>query len=156
MSEEQAGTSQNNSDTGTGNSKQNPPDDAATASAPDADATDLVKVNTQIVDAVQQTRNAVRISADDTSKVLDAGIGYQKASQAAAFAVQDATDYLRNVMTIASTTEGIVLKLMIEHKEEAAQYLPILTAAQGAVSAAAAALTAVGTAATGVASHFPR
>lgn len=156
MSEDQAGKPPVGPGAAEGQSGQDPPGTPAPANQPGAADAGLVTVNSQIVDAVQQTRNAVRIAADDTSKVLDAGIGYQKASQAAAFAVQDATDYLRNVMTIASTTEGIVMKLMIEHKEEAALYLPILTAAQGAVSAAAAALTAVGTAATGVATNFPR
>ncbi|HEX8989194.1 MAG TPA: hypothetical protein VF816_14645 [Rhodocyclaceae bacterium] len=109
-----------------------------------------------LVEAVQQTRSALRVAASDTSKALDAGIGYQKASQAAAFAVQDATDFLRNVMTMAATAEGVALKLMIEHKEEAAMYTPILTAAQQAVAAAAENLKTVGTAATSVATGFPR
>jgi hypothetical protein len=117
-------------------------------------ANDPVQVNSQIVDAVRQTRNAVRIDAGDTSKVLDAGVGYQKASQAAAFAVQDATDYLRNIMTIASTAQGMALKLLIETKDMF--YVEVLTNAQSAVSMAATNLENVGTSATSVATKFPR
>lgn len=125
-----------------------------TADAATGNDADLVRVNSQILDAVRQTRNAVRIDAGDTSKVLDAGVGYQKASQAAALAVQDATDYLRNVMTIASTAEGMALKLMIETKDPF--YSTVLTEAQTAVSSAAANLEAVGKSATAVATSFPR
>jgi hypothetical protein len=131
-----------------------PGDSGAAESDAEAPAADLVQVNAQIIDALRQTRNAVRIDAGDTSKVVDAGVGYQKASQAAAFAVQDAADYLRNVMTIASTAEGMALKLMIETKNPF--YSTVLTAAQGAVSSAAANLEAVGKSATAVATTFPR
>lgn len=116
--------------------------------------TDAVQVNSQIVDAVRQTRSAVRIDANDASRVVDAGISYQKASQAAALAVQDAADYLRNVMTIASTAEGMALKLLIETKNEF--YAEVLAKAQNAVSAAADNLKAVGKSATEVATNFPR
>lgn len=127
---------------------------AASPAAGDAPGTDAVQVNSQILDAVRQTRSAVRIDSGDTSKVVDAGVGYQKASQAAALAVQDATDYLRNVMTIASTAEGMALKLMLETKDPF--YSTVLTEAQSAVSAAAANLEAVGKSATAVATSFPR
>jgi hypothetical protein len=126
----------------------------ASSSAGDQPGTDAVQVNSQILDAVRQTRSAVRIDSGDTSKVVDAGVGYQKASQAAALAVQDATDYLRNVMTIASTAEGMALKLMLETKDPF--YSTVLTEAQSAVSAAAANLEVVGKSATAVATSFPR
>lgn len=117
-------------------------------------ASDAVQVNSQIVDAVRQTRNAVRIDAGDTSKVIDAGVGYQKADQAAAFAVQDATDYLRNIMTIAATAQGMALKLLIETKD--VFYIQVLDNAQLAVNKAATNLENVGAIATAVATEFPR
>jgi hypothetical protein len=115
----------------------------------------MVKVNSQIVDAVRQTRNAVRIDASDTSKVVDPGIAYQKASQAAAFAVQDATDYLRNIMTIASTAQGMALKMYLE-TQVPTPWADIITEAQKAVTAAAENLEKVGQSATSVATNFPR
>ena len=117
-------------------------------------AADLVQVNSQIIDAVQQTRSAMRVAGGDSSMTLDSGISYQKASQAAALAVQDATDYLRNVMTIASTAEGMALKLLIETKNPF--YTQVLEAAQDAVSKAAQNLETVGASAIQVATTFPR
>ncbi len=114
-----------------------------------------VQVNSQIVDAVRQTRNAVRIDASDTSKVVDAGVAYQKASQAVAFAVQDATDYLRNIMTIASTAQGMALKMALE-QQSPTPWSEIIALAQGAVTAAANNLKTVGDQAVAVAKEFPR
>ncbi|BBL74898.1 hypothetical protein [Methylomagnum ishizawai] len=125
---------------------------APTPSPPPSGA---VLVNSQIVDAVRQTRNAVRIDQGDTSKVVDPGISYQKASQAAAFAVQDATDYLRNIMTISATAQGMALKLYLETKLSD-PYLDVIAQAQKMVANAAANLEAVGKSAITVAKEFPR
>lgn len=111
-------------------------------------------VNTQIVDAVKKTRDAVHINPDDKAKVVDSGVAYQKASQAAAFAVQDATDYLRNIMAISSTAQGMALKLFLETKDPS--YVQIITQAQSAVTMAASNLETVGLSAISVATDFPR
>lgn len=111
-------------------------------------------VNAQIVDAVKQTRDAVHIGPDDKAKVVDSGVAYQKASQAAAFAVQDATDYLRNIMAISSTAQGMALKLFLETKDPT--YVQIITQAQAAVTMAASNLETVGVSAISVATDFPR
>lgn len=136
-------------------SKDNPEETkkAAEPAAP-ANDTNQVLVNSQIVDAVKQTRDAVRIGSSDTSKVIDSGIAYQKASQAAAFAVQDATDYLRNIMAISSTAQGMALKLFLETKDPL--YSQVLTQAQTAVTMAATNLETVGMSAISVATDFPR
>ncbi|PPK72434.1 hypothetical protein B0F88_104229 [Methylobacter tundripaludum] len=132
------------------------PEDAKKAAEPESPTADSnqVLVNSQIVDAVKQTRDAVRIGSSDTSKVIDSGIAYQKASQAAAFAVQDATDYLRNIMAISSTAQGMALKLLLETKDPS--YSQILTQAQTAVTMAATNLETVGMSAISVATDFPR
>lgn len=127
--------------------------EAAGSDTPTND-TNQVLVNSQIVDAVKQTRDAVRIGSSDTSKVIDSGIAYQKASQAAAFAVQDATDYLRNIMAISSTAQGMALKLFLETKDPL--YSQVLTQAQTAVTMAATNLETVGMSAISVATDFPR
>lgn len=109
----------------------------------------LTTVNGQVLQAVAVTNDTVLGAAKETG----AGVAYQKASQAAAFAVQDATDYMRNVMTVALTAQGIALKLMIEKKDPS--YAPVLVAAQQAVTMAQTAFSAVGAAAGQVVSTFP-
>lgn len=111
----------------------------------------LEKVNPLIVDAVQQTTTFVLDNAGKEGKA----IGYQKAAQAAAFAVQDATDYIRNIMTISMTAQGIALQKMVENPVTASAYEPILQAAQKAVTEAQTNFAAVGSSATQVANEFP-
>jgi flavin-binding protein dodecin len=97
-------------------------------------------VNGQIVDAVKTTTGFVYAEhltpGQGVGTVYANTIAYPKVSQAAAFAVQDATDYLRNIMTISTTTQGVVAKLMVEHYEQALLYAPILEQMQTAVTAA--------------------
>ncbi len=123
----------------------------------DENDTQLPTVNQKVIDAVDYTQQFVFDNHNNKGQGTQTGtaIGYQKVSQAAAFAVQDATDYLRNMMTISATTQGVVLKLMVEHKEEAPLYIPILEQAQAAVTAAQENLEAVGTSAGTVMSKFP-
>ncbi len=115
----------------------------------DAPPGGLTTVNPQVLNAVAITNSNVLGAAKETG----AGIAFQKVSQAAAFAVQDATDYMRNVMTVALTAQGIALKLMIEKKDPS--YAPVLAAAQAAVTMAEGVFSAVGTAAGQVVSSFP-
>ncbi|MFI4988873.1 MAG: hypothetical protein ACHQF3_15705 [Alphaproteobacteria bacterium] len=115
----------------------------------DAPSGGLAAVNPQVLNAVASTNSSVLGAAKETG----AGIAYQKVSQAAAFAVQDATDYMRNVMTVALTAQGIALKLMIEKKDPS--YAPVLAAAQEAVTMAEGVFSAVGAAAGQVVSSFP-
>lgn len=109
----------------------------------------LTAVNPQILSAVSTTNSTVLQASQDTGQ----GVAYQKVSQACAFSVQDATDYMRNVMTVALTAQGIALKLMIEKKDPS--YAPILTIAQQAVTQAQVAFTGIGTAASQIATTFP-
>ncbi|WP_417460691.1 hypothetical protein [Kordiimonas sp.] len=109
------------------------------------------ELNQQIVQAVGMTNSVVLGAAGPEA----AGIAYQKVAQAAAFSVQDATDYLRNIMTIAGTAQGVCLQLMIENPALAAEYVPIITAATGAVTSAQTNFTEVGAAAGTIVSNFP-
>jgi len=118
---------------------------------PSAGGGAVALVNPQILDAVTKTQGFVLKTAGDEGK----GIAYQKVSQAAAFAVQDATDYLRNIMTISMTAQGIALQKMVEAPAQAAIYTPILEAAQQAVVTAQTNFAGVGTAAAGVVNAFP-
>lgn len=123
------------------------------------------EVNGQIVDAVNTSTGAVMGSfktypdktvspAHGTSTVYANTIAYPKVSQAADFAVQDATDYLRNIMTMSATAQGVIFKLMVENEAKAPLYIPILQQVQAAVSASQANLEAVGSSAATVLSKF--
>jgi hypothetical protein len=124
-----------------------------------------IEVNGQIVDAVKTSTGAVMGSfkaypdkevspVHGTSTVYANTIAYPKVSQAAALAVQDATDYLRNMMTMSSTAQGVILKLMVENEAKAPLYIPILQQVQAAVTASQKNLEAVGSSAAAVMSKF--
>lgn len=108
-------------------------------------------LNQQIVQAVDKSNQVVLGAATTEAN----GIAYQKVAQAAAFSVQDSTDYLRNIMTIAATAQGVCLKLMITEKENIPTYTDIMVQAQKAVIAAQANFAAVGADAGTVVSNFP-
>ncbi|MGO1119710.1 hypothetical protein ACTL6U_13430 [Rhodovibrionaceae bacterium A322] len=117
---------------------------AAGGAAPDSSA-----LNQQIVQAVELTKSSVL----DVAQQEGQSVAYQKVTQATAFAIQDATDYLRNVETISTAAQGVALTKLIEEKDPF--YLTVLTAAQAAVVAAQTNFTAVGTAATTVTTSYP-
>lgn len=77
-------------------------------------------VNKQILDAVQASTEYAfglnnELQTSDGTKRLSAGvaIAYDKAAQAAALGVQDATDYERNVLSIASAAQGKALAMIL-------------------------------------------
>lgn len=107
-------------------------------------------LNQQIVQAVDKTNQVVMDAAGAEAN----GVGYQKVAQAAAFSVQDSTDYMRNIMTIAATTQGVCLQLMIS-EETTSPYSDIMTQAQDAVTAAQKNFEAVGTSAAKTLEAFP-
>lgn len=108
-------------------------------------------VNAQIIDAVNQTNKAVMGSAANQG----AATAYQKVAQAAAFAIQDATDYSRNVENIAMTAQGVIVAKMLEDQSNIPVYTPVLATLQEMVVAASVNLATVGTTATAIATEFP-
>ena len=109
-------------------------------------------VNPVILDAVSQTNESVQTYSGSSGT----GIAYQKVAQAAAFAVQDATDYQRNMMSVGMTAQGVIMEMMISNPANIPIYTPVLALIQEAITAATAELTAVGTAASAVVSEFPQ
>jgi hypothetical protein len=112
---------------------------------------EVTTVNPQILYAVKQSNQFVLGSAATEGR----GVAYQKVAQAAAFAVQDAIDYMRNIMTISTAAQGIALQKMVENPATAPAYEPILLFAQAAVLAAQQNFSSIGTAATTIAKEFP-
>ncbi|MCH2275639.1 MULTISPECIES: hypothetical protein [Thalassospira] len=106
-------------------------------------------LNPQIVQAVGTTNHAVLNGAGPGAN----GIAYQKVAQAAAYAVQDSTDYMRNIMSMASATTGVALqKMLVEKKTD--PYADIIKAATQAVTDAQQTFTSVGTASSSVVKDF--
>ena len=77
-------------------------------------------VNKQILDAVQASTEYAfglnnQLQTDPGTDRLSAGaaIAYDKAAQAAALGVQDATDYERNVLAISSAAQGKALAMIL-------------------------------------------
>jgi hypothetical protein len=112
---------------------------------------EVTAVNPQIIDAVTRSNQFVLGSATAEGR----GAAYQKVAQATAFAVQDATDYMRNIMAISTAAQGIALQKMVENPATAPAYEPILVSAQAAVAAAQQNFSNIGTAATTIAKEFP-
>ncbi|WP_417830067.1 hypothetical protein [Thalassospira sp.] len=106
-------------------------------------------LNPQIVQAVGTTNHAVLNGAIPGAN----GVAYQKVAQAAAYAVQDSTDYMRNIMSMASATTGVAMqKMLAENKPD--PYDKIIEAAAKAVADAQKTFTSVGQAASGVVKDF--
>ncbi|OAZ09160.1 hypothetical protein TH4_14985 [Thalassospira tepidiphila MCCC 1A03514] len=102
-----------------------------------------------MVQAVGTTNHAVLNGAIPGAN----GVAYQKVAQAAAYAVQDSTDYLRNIMSMASATTGVAMQQMLATKE-VDPYSKIIKAATDAVSDAQTTFSKVGTSASSVVKDF--
>lgn len=123
----------------------NPPSGGGSTSSPPLSTA----LNPQIVQAVGTTNHAVLNGAGPGAN----GIAYQKVAQAAAYAVQDSTDYMRNIMSMASATTGVALqKMLVEKKTD--PYADIIKAATQAVTDAQQTFTSVGTASSSVVKDF--
>lgn len=131
---------------------QNPQTPSDKGNGGDAPApTPATGVNAQILDAVKQSTSAVMGSGANQG----AATAYQKVAQATAFAVQDATDYSRNVENIAMTAQGVIVAKMLEDEANIPIYTPVLATLQEMVIAASTNLATVGATASTVAGTFP-
>lgn len=106
-------------------------------------------LNPQIVQAVGTTNHAVLNGAIPGAN----GVAYQKVAQASAYAVQDSTDYMRSIMSMASATTGVAMQKMLATKE-VDPYSDIIAAAAKAVSDAQDTFAKVGKSASGVVKDF--
>ena len=72
-------------------------------------------INPQILDAVSKSTGFVFAPNAGATPAANAGtaIAYEKVAQAAALAVQDATDYQRNVLSISTAAQGKALAMML-------------------------------------------
>lgn len=112
----------------------------------------LTNVNPQVVDAVNLAQQATL--KPDVIMQSGAGKAYQSVAQSTALAVQDATDYLRNVNTIATTAMGVAMAQLLAG-ENTANATTILTQANTLTTEAAANYLTIGQNAASVLTGFP-
>jgi len=86
-------------------------------------------------------------------KVAGAGRAYQSVAQSTAIAIQDATDYLRNVSTIAVTSIGVG---MAQVAADIPQGLTVISTAQSILSQAVKDFAQISAAAIKVATDYPQ
>lgn len=111
------------------------------------------QLNPQLIDAVNFA-NGMTMSP---SAIVTEGAGkaYQSVAQSAAIAVQDATDNLRNINTMATTAIGVALAQMLADPASVPLWTPVITAAQGVSTSGAALFATIGANAAQVLRGFP-
>jgi hypothetical protein len=112
---------------------------------------DPTKVNAQVIDVINQ----VQLATMSPQVVLTSGAGkaYQSVAQSTAIAVQDATDSLRNISTIATTAAGVAMAQFLATGDD--KYAKALAQAQALMQGATDDFTKIGTAAAQVLKGFP-
>ena len=115
-------------------------------------ATDVANVNPQVVSTLEALQKATL--SGEVIKLSGAGKAYQSVSQSSAIAVQDATDNLRNINTMATTAMGVAMAQMLA-TGEVEPYSGIIAAAQKIATDGTTNFTAVGTGAGALLSGFP-
>jgi methylphosphotriester-DNA--protein-cysteine methyltransferase len=112
--------------------------------------TESTQVNPQVIDVINQAQAATM----GAQVVLTSGAGkaYQSVAQSTAIAVQDATDALRNISTIATTAAGVAMAQMLAGNEQSST---ALQAAQEMMSTATQDFSRIGAAAAAILREFP-
>lgn len=111
---------------------------------------DSAVVNPQVIDIINQAQKATM----GGQVVLTSGAGkaYQSVAQSTAIAIQDATDALRNISTIATTATGVVVAQMMMGDEKNAAMLPKI---QAIMTNATSDYASIGQAAAKILKEFP-
>ena len=135
------------------------PDESTDAnSAPDASTS---AVNKQIIDAIQASteyafglNNELQTSSGKSRLSAGVAIAYDKAAQAAALGVQDATDYERNILSISSTAQGKALAMILANQNVPQAAIAFVLALVASIVAPIV-VAEVGTAQTYMLNNFP-
>lgn len=108
-------------------------------------------VNAQVIDVINQVQRATM--APQVVLTSGAGKAYQSVAQSTAIAVQDATDALRNISTIATTAVGVAMAQYLATGDQ--KYANAINKAQELMQGATEEYTKIGTAAASVLKGFP-
>jgi type IV secretory pathway TrbF-like protein len=110
-----------------------------------------ISVNPQVIDLINQVQRATL--CDDRITRSGAGKAYQSVAQSGAIAVQDATDALRNISTIATTAAGVAVAQLLATGND--KYALALQDIQKMMTSASDDYAKVSAAATVVVQNFP-
>ncbi|MCU1226413.1 MAG: hypothetical protein JWQ42_4506 [Edaphobacter sp.] len=113
---------------------------------------DLSTLNAQLLDSIKQVRSAV--SYPDITIETGSGKAFNFVAQAAAMAVQDATDNLRNISTMSTTAIGVAMTQLIS-SGDVQTWGPVVQVAQTLVRNCAVDFQTIGTQAAEVLRSFP-
>jgi 3-dehydroquinate dehydratase len=108
-------------------------------------------VDPQIIDVINQVQKATM--APQVVLTSGAGKAYQSVAQSAAIAIQDATDALRNVSTIATTASGVAMAQLLATGEP--KYIEALATAQNMMKSATEDFAQIGATASTILKNFP-
>lgn len=114
--------------------------------------TNTTQVNPQVVNALKVIQQSTL--SGEANKLSGAGKAYQSVSQSSAIAIQDATDNLRNINTMATTAMGVAMAQMLA-TGDVAKYSPIIAAANSMVADGAQNFKTVGSNAGDLLNNFP-
>lgn len=114
---------------------------------------DPTYVNAQVIDIINQAQTATM----DAQVVLTSGAGkaYQSVAQSSAIAVQDATDALRNITTMATSAAGVAIAQMLADPAKVPELTPVLKQAQAMMTNATTDYASIGAAAAALLKEFP-
>lgn len=109
-------------------------------------------VNSQVVSTIGEMQSSAL--SGSVIKLSGAGKAYQSVSQSSAIAVQDATDNLRNVSTMATTAMGVALAQMLA-TGNADQYSKVIDQANTMITNSTTNFAAIGKSASDLVGEFP-
>lgn len=114
---------------------------------------DPTTVNPVVIDIINQAQTATM----SNQVVLTSGAGkaYQSVAQSSAIAIQDATDALRNITTMATSAAGIAIAQMLANPAKVSEYSQVLQEAQNIMSNAASDYASIGSTAASILQDFP-
>ncbi len=99
-------------------------------------------LNPQVVDALSVARDATL--CPKVIMIEGKGKAYQAVAQSVSIAIQDATDYLRNISTVSATAQGVAMAKILETKDVKQDYAKAIAAANTMVVEAAGIFKSVG------------
>lgn len=114
-------------------------------------ATDLVKVNPQITDAVAVTNSAVLGAAAQEAVAAVR----QQVAQSTGLAIQDAVDQLQQILVLNSAVTGKALAIILTEKEKIPQAVLAMETAQSAVTVSIGWMADIGKAAAEILNEYP-
>lgn len=113
---------------------------------------DITLVNPQLL----ETMNSVRFAVNSPEVAVETGSNkaFNFVAQAAAMAIQDATDNLRNLSTVSTTAIGVAMTQLVS-SGDIHTWAPIVNLAQGLVTSSANDLTNIGNQVSDMLRKFP-